>query len=299
MFVTPTSNRMRAGRLVLAALGALSVQALIAGIPAATAQTVAQALPPGFHSFVPGSNEQKFIRVLSEEAQRNLGAGMAAYMARDYGNATSLLALPAEEGSVQANWMLATMYARGLGVPADIKTAYEIYERMAALYNPEEQDRNTRFFMIDGLSRLADGLRSGIEEADVKRDRRRALRLYRIAASAGHADAQYGLGKMYLGGEGVTKDRSYGMRWLGTAAKKRHSGAAEVLGDIYNEAGDGVRALVWYRVAADTAGARQSPGVLDKHERVSSTLNQKQLARADALYKRWTSRFPAHGNTAN
>jgi hypothetical protein len=115
--------------------------------------------------------------------------------------------------------------------------------------------------MIDGLSRLADGLRSGIEEADVKRDRRRALRLYRIAASAGHTNAQYGLGKMYLGGEGVTKDRSYGMRWLGTAAKKRHSGAAEVLGDVYFESGDTIRALVWYRIAADTAGEQQSPRI--------------------------------------
>jgi TPR repeat protein len=299
LFVTPTSNRKRATRLVLAALGALSVQALYAGIPAALHKPWLRLCRPGSIPLCPAATNRSSSASFRNKPKRNLGAGMAAYMARDYGSANSLLALPAEEGSIQANWMLATMYARGLGVPADIKTAYEIYERMAELYNPEEQDRNTRFFMIDGLSRLADGLRSGIEEADVKRDRRRALRLYRIAASAGHANAQFGLGKMYLGGEGVAKDRSYGMRWLGTAAKKRHSGAAEVLGDIYNEAGDGVRALVWYRVAADTAGSQQSPRVLDKHEQVASTLNQKQLSRADALYKRWTNRFPAQGNTAN
>jgi TPR repeat protein len=299
LFVTPTSNRTRAGRLLLAALGALAMHAHLAGVAPATAQAVAQALPPGFHSFVPGRDGQKYVRVLSEEAKRNLGAGLAAYMARDYGTANSMLALPAEEGNIQANWMLAMMYARGMGVEADMKTAYQIYERMASLYNPEEQDRNVRFFMIDGLSRLADGLRSGIEEADVKRDRRRALRLYRIAASAGHTNAQYGLGKMYLGGEGVTKDRSYGMRWLGTAAKKRHSGAAEVLGDVYFESGDTIRALVWYRIAADTAGEQQSPRILDKHEQVSGTLNQEQHATADQLYNRWTNRFPAPQQSAN
>lgn len=294
MSVTPTSNGMRRGCLFIAALGALAMQSSLAQLPAASAQTVAQALPPGFHSFVPGSSEQKFIRVLSKEAREKLGAGMAAYMARDYGNATSLLALPAEEGSIQANWMLATMYARGLGVQADLKTAFQIYERMASLYDPDEPDRNTRYFMMDGLSRLADGLRSGVEEAGVKRDRRRALRLYRIAASAGHADAQYGLGTMYLGGEGVTQDRSYGMRWLGTAAKKRHTGAAERLGDIYHDSGDNVRALVWYRVAADTAGQDQSPRVLQKHEQISTSLDDTQLNQADKLYQRWIQRYPTH-----
>ena len=299
MCVTRTSNGMRAGRLVAAALVALAASPLLASSPVATAQTVAQALPPGFHSFVPRSDDQKYVRVLSEQARADLDSGVAAYMAKDYGAAYTLLALPAQEGDIKANWMLAFMYGKGLGGPVDQAAAFRIYEDMAAKYDPEEPDRSTRYFMVDGLSRLADELRTGNESAGITRDRRRALRLYQMAASAGHANAQYGLGTMYLFGEGVAKDRSYAMRWLGTAAQKRHAGAAAILGDLYSESGNPVLALVWYRISADTADSELSPRVLERHENISKSLDQNQLAKADKLYDRWNRRFPAQHQTAN
>jgi uncharacterized protein len=272
--------------------------ALSALVTAAAAQTAPQPLPPGFHSFVPRANDT-FIRKMSREAEADLDAGVAAYMAKDYAAAQTLLARPAEEGSAQANWMLAHMYRKGLGGPVDELRAHDIYQRMADNFDPDEPDRNIRFFMVDGLSRLADILRTGNKAAGTKRDRRRALRLYQMAASAGHADAQYGLGMMYLTGEGVAKDRAYGMRWLGTAAQKRHAAAAAMLADVYYEKSDPIRALVWYRIAADTANTELSPRVLNQHEHLSRTMTQPELAEADEMYRRWSNRFPIQHRTAN
>ena len=271
---------------------------LSAMVTAAAAQTAPQPLPPGFHSFVPQVNDT-FVRKMSSEAEADLHAGVAAYMARDYAAAQALLARPAEEGSAQANWMLAHMYRKGLGGPVDELRAHDIYQRMADNFDPDEPDRNIRFFMVDGLSRLADILREGNKAAGIKRDRRRALRLYQMAASAGHADAQYGLGMMYLAGEGVAKDRAYAMRWLGTAAQKRHAAAAAMLADIYYEKSDSIRALVWYRIAADTANSELSPRVLNQHEHLSRTMSQPDLAEADELYRRWSNRYPVQHRTAN
>ena len=300
MFATRTSNGLKAACLTVVALRLpLAGLALAAALGAsAVAQTAPQQLPPGFHSCVPRASDT-FVKQLSQDAEADLHSGVAAYMAKDYGAAHTLLMRPAEEGNAQANWMLAHMYRKGLGGPVDEVRAYEIYERMAANYDPDEPDRNVRFFMVDGLSRLADSLRSGNKAAGITRDRRRALRLYQMAASAGHANAQYGLGMMYLEGDGVAKDRAYGMRWLGTAAQKRHAAAAARLADIYFEAGDTIRSLVWYRIAADTADSTLSQRVLNQHEYLSKNMSQAELGEADQLYTRWTNRYPVQHRTAN
>jgi uncharacterized protein len=298
--VTPIFKAILPRRTGFALRTALAAgAALCLGASSAGSQTSGQQLPPGFHSFVPQAQDQAFVRVLSEQARADRDRGIAAYMAKDYEAAINLLGLPAEQGDAQSNWMIAHMYRKGLGGTVNKAAAFEIYERMAANYDGEEPDANIRFFMVDGLTKLADALRTGNSEAGVKRDRRRALRYYNMAASAGSADAQYGLGSMYVLGDGVAKDESYGIRWLGAAAKKRHSGASALLGDVYSEAGDKVRAVMWYRVAADTAGAALSAKVLEKHERLSQQLDQKQLGKVDSLYSNWVRRYPAQQRTAN
>ena len=240
-------------------------------------------MPQGFYSFSPRA-DNKFIKALSDEAKRDLEAGINAYSARDFATAQSLLARPAQEGNTQANWVLARMLLRGLGGPVDKRAAIDILNRMAKGYDPDEPNRSTRFFMVDGLTRLAELLLHGDKQAGIKRNRRRALRLFRRAASAGHAGAQYGLGAVYVRGNGVSRDQSYGLRWLGTAAQKRYAPAASLLGDVYGEAGDIVRATVWYRIAADTANQTLSAHVLEKHETLVQQLSPKQLQRADRLY---------------
>ncbi len=284
-----TRLRFAAGLMLAAGLAVVS-----------TGQTWAQAqLPPGFYSFAPSKQETP-VGQLSSQAQANLDAALVAYRAKDFSTSLPYLDLPSSEGSIQANWLLAHMFRKGLGVPANQVTAFKHYNRVAEDYVDRRSHvlGNERYFALDSLTRMANYLRTGRKKAGVRKNVNKALHYYQTAASAGHAGAQYGFGLMYLNGEGVARDRSYGMRWLGTAAQKRYAPAAARLGDIYNKSGDKVRALVWYKIAADTAGASLNRKIAKKNKALVSGLSEKKLNRANRLYTKWSRRFPVRTRQA-
>jgi hypothetical protein len=282
-------SRIAAGLMLVAGVAVLS-----------SGQTWAQAqLPPGFYSFAPSKQELP-VGQLSSQAKADLDAALVAYRAKDFSASLPYLDLPSSEGSIQANWLLAHMFRKGLGVSADQITAFKHYNRIAEDYvdSRSEVSGNERYFVLDSLTRMANYLRTGHKKAGVRKNVNKALHYYQTAASAGHAGAQYGFGLMYLNGEGVARDRSYGMRWLGTAAQKRYAPAAALLGDIYNESGDKVRALVWYKIAADTAGASLNRRIVKKTNAVVSEISQEKLGEANNLYTNWSSRFPVRTRQA-
>ncbi len=284
-----TRLRFAAGLMLAAGLAVMS-----------TGQTWAQAqLPPGFYSFAPSKQETP-VGQLSSQAQANLDAALVAYRAKDFAASLPYLDLPSSEGSIQANWLLAHMFRKGLGVPANQVTAFKHYNRVAEDYVDRRSQvlGNERYFALDSLTRMANYLRTGRKKAGVRKNVNKALHYYQTAASAGHAGAQYGFGLMYLNGEGVARDRSYGMRWLGTAAQKRYAPAAARLGDIYSKGGDKVRALVWYKIAADTAGGSLSRKIAKKNKALIAGLSQKNLNKANRLYAKWSRRFPVRSRQA-
>ncbi len=284
-----TKSRIAAGLMLVAGVAVLS-----------TGQTWAQAqLPPGFYSFAPSKQETP-VGQLSSRAQADLDAALVAYRAKDFSASLPYLDLPSSEGSIQANWLLAHMFRKGLGVSADQVTAFKHYNRVAEDYvdHRSEVSGNERYFVLDSLTRMANYLRTGNKKAGVRKNVNKALHYYQTAASAGHAGAQYGFGLMYLNGEGVARDRSYGMRWLGTAAQKRFAPAASRLGDIYNDSGDKVRALVWYKIAADTAGGSLNRKIVRKTNALVSQLSQKNLSEANNIYAKWSRRFPVRTQQA-
>ena len=284
-----TKSRIAAGLMLVAGVAVLS-----------TGQTWAQAqLPPGFYSFAPSKQETP-VGQLSSRAQADLDAALVAYRAKDFSASLPYLDLPSSEGSIQANWLLAHMFRKGLGVSADQVTAFKHYNRVAEDYvdHRSEVSGNERYFVLDSLTRMANYLRTGNKKAGVRKNVNKALHYYQTAASAGHAGAQYGFGLMYLNGEGVARDRSYGMRWLGTAAQKRFAPAASQLGDIYNDSGDKVRALVWYKIAADTAGGSLNRKIVRKTNALVSQLSQKNLSEANNIYAKWSRRFPVRTQQA-
>jgi len=284
-----TKSRIAAGLMLVAGVAVLS-----------TGQTWAQAqLPPGFYSFAPSKQETP-VGQLSSRAQADLDAALVAYRAKDFSASLPYLDLPSSEGSIQANWLLAHMFRKGLGVSADQVTAFKHYNRVAEDYvdHRSEVSGNERYFVLDSLTRMANYLRTGNKKAGVRKNVNKALHYYQTAASAGHAGAQYGFGLMYLNGEGVARDRSYGMRWLGTAAQKRFAPAASRLGDIYNDSGDKVRALVWYKIAADTAGESLNRKIVTKTNALVSQLSQKNLNEANNIYAKWSRRFPVRTQQA-
>lgn len=265
--------------------------------PVASAQSQ---LPPGFYSFAPSKQDTVIVSGLSTEAERDYKAAMIAYSSKDYAGSIALLQQPAKEGSIQANWLLAHMLRTGLAGYVDEVKAYQHYNRIANDFvNKRAQViDDERYFVFDSLVYMGVALHNGRESAAIAQDMEKALHFYQIAGSAGHPRAQYGFAMMFLNGDGVSRDRAYGIRWLGTSAQKRYAPAASKLGDIYAEEGDLVRALVWYRVAADTADQALSTYVLAQHESIASALSNDGLARADQLYNKWTRRFPIRQDQA-
>ncbi len=86
-----------------------------------------------------------------------------------------------------------------------------------------------------------------------------ALRLWRPFADQGDAAAQYGLGLMYLNGEGVPQDDAEAVKWYRLAAEQGNADAQYRLGLMYDN-GEGVpqdyaEAVKWYRLAADQGHA--------------------------------------------
>ena len=57
-----------------------------------------------------------------------------------------------------------------------------------------------------------------------------AVRLYRLAADQGHADAQYNLGVMYANGQGVAQDDAEAVRLYRLAADQGDADAQYNLG---------------------------------------------------------------------
>ena len=79
------------------------------------------------------------------------------------------------------------------------------------------------------------------------------VRWIRLAAEQGHADAQLALGAAYSLGRGVLRDEAEAVRWRRRAAEQGHVGAYLSLGFAYSEGQgvlkDKVEAARWYRLA--------------------------------------------------
>ncbi len=81
-----------------------------------------------------------------------------------------------------------------------------------------------------------------------------ALRWFGLGATLGSADAQFGLGALYSGGFGVTRDHGLALQWWNHAADKKVPSAQFALGTAYaNGWGvprDEAQAVRWFRLAA-------------------------------------------------
>ena len=76
-----------------------------------------------------------------------------------------------------------------------------------------------------------------------------ALKIFRSPAAQGDANAQYGLGLMHAGGQGVAQDYAEAVRWYRLAAQQGYPAVQYWLGVRYYEgqgvAQDYVRAHMW------------------------------------------------------
>jgi TPR repeat protein len=125
----------------------------------------------------------------------------------------------ADGGNAVAQERLAVMYFYGRGVPEDEDKALQWARRSA------DQGNLDAMYFIGNMYVFGDRLPKSVQDPDQE-----AARWYFEAARKGHAEAEYGLGLLFLAGKGVVQDQEEAMRWIRSAADHGHSGAKSFLG---------------------------------------------------------------------
>jgi TPR repeat protein len=141
----------------------------------------------------------------------DLAAAEVLYGKGDYAAVLRLIRPLAEQGNARAQYNLATMYARGAGVPQDQALAVEWY-RKAADQGSAPAQHNLGAMYVTGR-----GVPQNFAEG---------AKWLRKAADQGDGVAQYNLAVMYEQGQGVPQDYVQAWKWFSVAAT-RFAGDAE------------------------------------------------------------------------
>jgi TPR repeat protein len=225
-----------------------------------------------------------------------------AYRKGKYQKARKHLHRALKKGNFIAAWYLGHMHRLGLGVPANKGKAFHFYRIVALEYDDRIQNPRVLRITIDALVRVADGYRTGIKSGGIKRDYRRALRIYSQVASRGHPGAQYNLGLMYMRGQGAKKNISRGLRWINYAARKRYPAALATLGELYWKGKhlkkSRSRAMMMYLVATRSANEARQPRIFDRLDSMANKSSQDDYLLAERLAQIWEQRNPSDLRTA-
>ena len=151
----------------------------------------------------------------------------------------------AEKGDAFAQVALGAMYAKGDGVPKDVREAAKWYLIPAGQGYPEAQYSLGRLYADDH---------------GILKDTREAVKWYRNAAEQGYAEAQYSLGAIYDDGREVPEDDKEAAKWYRKAAEQGYAEAQYNLGQLYGK-GAGVpkndgEAFKWHYKAAEQGHGR-------------------------------------------
>ena len=159
----------------------------------------------------------------------------------------------AEQGLVKAQYTLASLYVRGLGLPQDLVAAQQWLERAASAGHAKSQWRLSRWLKRDGQS--ADALRwlEAAAEAGYQRAQfslaRHYLKLneesarlqayvwFRRAAQSGHAEATYCVGVCHYQGVGTECDPVEAYRWLQRAGAQGSTAAVKAMASLVGRLG--------------------------------------------------------------
>lgn len=174
-------------------------------------------------------------------AQADTTPGVAAYDKNDFTAALPMLQAEADQGNPIAQTKLGLIYAKGLGIPRNPRTALSWFKKAAAQGNAEAK------YCIGVVYDLGDG---------VQKDPVAAVSWYREAAEKGYDKAQYNLASMLFEGSGVAKDLKEAALWYRKAATQGYPNAQYALAGMHVR-GDGVeRNLLSAKMWTDRAAAQ-------------------------------------------
>jgi len=175
------------------------------------------------------------------------------------------LRMAAAAGDAAAAYEIATRYAEGRGVPANMEEAARWFERAAAKG------------LVPAQFRYASQLEKGL---GVKKDLEAARRLYLAAAAKGNAKAMHNLAVLYAEGPDGKPDYETAAKWFQSAARHGVADSQYNLGILYARGiGVGVdlaESYKWFALAA--AGGDPEAG--KKRDEVAAHLDAAALAGA-------------------
>ena len=195
-----------------------------------------------------------FAAAEPDEAPVEAGSAADAYdafLSGRYEEAIAMWLPLANGGDVSAQFNLGVMYANGLGVDRDMKSAMDWWRRAASQLHVRAA-HNLALAILAGEPKV-DGV-----PADP--DYGAALRYLKIGADAGYPNSEYTLGKLYQEGVGVEKDERRAAELFLSASIKGFAKAQYNLGKVYRD-GAGMTAseelsLFWFAEAAERGHAR-------------------------------------------
>ncbi len=181
-----------------------------------------------------------------------------AFLNGRYEDAIAIWLPLASEGDATAQFNIGVMYANGLGVDRDMKSAMDWWTRAARQLHVRAA-HNLALAMLAGepkangtavqpdypgiLRFLKIGADAGYPNSEytlaklyqegvgVEKDPRRAAELFLSASIKGFAKAQYNLGKVYRDGEGMPQSESLSLFWFIEAAERSHARAQDKLAE--------------------------------------------------------------------
>ncbi len=154
-----------------------------------------------------------------QQQHDNFSRAKIAFENQDYAYSARLLSLLAENGHVQAQYLLATQYDAGLGVKKNEYSSFYWYKKAAkAGVNIAQHNLAVAYAQGYGIT------------ADLSK----AITWWKRAAKAGNADSQYNLGVIYASGrDSIKPDLEKALKWWRMAAINGDAVAQFNLGALY------------------------------------------------------------------
>ena len=154
-----------------------------------------------------------------QQQRANFSQAKIAFENQDYFYSARLLGSLAENGHVEAQYLLATQFDAGLGVEKNESSSFYWYSKAAkAGVNIAQHNLAVAYAQGHGIT------------ADLSK----AIIWWKRAAKAGNADSQYNLGIIYASGRGMVKpDLGKALKWWRMAAMNGDAVAQFNLGALY------------------------------------------------------------------
>jgi hypothetical protein len=214
----------------------------------------------------------------------------------DTTNAIKLFEEAADLGHPGALWVLGEHYRHGEGVPVNNTKAFQIFNEIANTHADDSPNSPQAPFVASAFVELGNYYLTGINDSAIKPNVAEARRLLTYAASYfGDREAQFKLGKLLANSPDPDRDTVQAARWLTLAARKGHTGAQALLGQLLFS-GDGelqkrpLMGLMWLTIARAHCQTPEDDWIREMQEQAFSVAAEPERRQAVRLAQEWIAK---------